>query len=59
VLRAAATSDLQGVLPTLTDRFTAASGITVTPIVGTSGQLAQEIRQGAPFDVFLSANKLE
>jgi molybdate transport system substrate-binding protein len=55
-LRVAAASDLQGVLPTLTDRFTANSGITVTPIIGASGQLAQQIRQGAPFDVFLSAN---
>jgi molybdate transport system substrate-binding protein len=55
-LRVAAASDLQGVLPTLTDRFTAAAGVTVTPVVGASGQLAQQIRQGAPFDVFLSAD---
>jgi molybdate transport system substrate-binding protein len=55
-LRVAAASDLQGVLPALTDRFTANTGITVTPIIGASGQLAQQIRQGAPFDVFLSAN---
>jgi molybdate transport system substrate-binding protein len=52
----AVASDLQGVLPTLTDRFTAGSGVKVTPIVGSSGQLAQQIRQGAPFDVFLSAD---
>jgi molybdate transport system substrate-binding protein len=55
-LRVAAASDLLGVLPALTNRFTAASGVTVTPVVGASGQLAQQIRQGAPFDVFLSAN---
>jgi molybdate transport system substrate-binding protein len=55
-LRVAAASDLQGVLPTLTDRFTAATGVKATPIIGASGQLAQQIRQGAPFDVFLSAN---
>jgi molybdate transport system substrate-binding protein len=55
-LRVAAASDLQGVMPTLTDRFTASTGVKVTPIVGASGQLAQQIRQGAPFDVFLSAN---
>jgi molybdate transport system substrate-binding protein len=52
----AAASDLQGVLPILIDRFTAVSGIRVTPVIGASGQLAQQIRQGAPFDVFLSAN---
>jgi molybdate transport system substrate-binding protein len=55
-LRVAAASDLQGVLPSLTDRFTASSGVTVTSVFGASGQLAQQIRQGAPFDVFLSAN---
>ena len=52
----AAASDLQGVLPNLAERFTAATGITITPVVGASGQLAEQIRQGAPFDVFLSAN---
>jgi molybdate transport system substrate-binding protein len=52
----AAASDLQGVLPSLAERFTAGTGVTVTPVVGASGQLAQQIRQGAPFDVFLSAN---
>src|SRR6516164_9710192 len=55
-IRVAAASDLQGALPALTERFTAGTGIRVTPIVGASGQLAQQIRQGAPFDVFLSAN---
>jgi molybdate transport system substrate-binding protein len=55
-LRVAAASDLQRVLATLADRFTAATGVTVTPVIGASGQLAQQIRQGAPFDVFLSAN---
>ena len=55
-LNVAAASDLQGVLPLLAGRFTAATGIKVTPIIGASGQLAQQIRQGAPFDVYLSAN---
>jgi molybdate transport system substrate-binding protein len=55
-LSVAAASDLQGVLPALTDRFSASTGVKVTPIVGASGQLAQQIRQGAPFDIFLSAN---
>src|SRR5262245_29728620 len=55
-LNVAAASDLQAVLPELSDRFTAVTGIRVTPVIGASGQLAQQIRQGAPFDVFLSAN---
>jgi molybdate transport system substrate-binding protein len=55
-LKVAAASDLQGVLPALADRFTAATGVKVTPVIGASGQLTQQIRQGAPFDVFLSAN---
>jgi molybdate transport system substrate-binding protein len=57
LLRVAAASDLQGVLPKLADRFTAATGIAVTPVIGASGQLVQQIRQGAPYDVFLSANQ--
>jgi molybdate transport system substrate-binding protein len=56
-IRVAAASDLQNVLPALAARFTASSSIEVVPIFGASGQLAQQIRQGAPFDVFLSANE--
>ena len=57
VLRVAAASDLQGVLPTLADRFTSGTGVVVTPVFGASGQLAEQIRQGAPYDIFLSANE--
>jgi len=53
----AAASDLQSVMPRLSESFTAATGVTVTPVVGASGQLAEQIRQGAPYDVFLSANE--
>jgi molybdate transport system substrate-binding protein len=56
ILRVAAASDLQGVLPALTGRFTVATGVAITPVVGASGQLAEQIRQGAPYDVFLSAS---
>jgi molybdate transport system substrate-binding protein len=56
-LHVAAASDLQSVLPALAARFTAASGVEVVPIFGASGQLTQQIRQGAPYDVFLSANE--
>ena len=37
-------------------RFRAATGDTVTPVFGASGQFATQIASGAPFDVFLSAD---
>ena len=56
-LRIAAASDLQDVMPMLIERFTAASKVEVVATFGASGQLAQQVKQGAPFDVFLSANR--
>jgi len=56
-LQIAAASDLQQALPKLADRFRGASGITTSITFGASGQLAEQIRQGAPFDIFLSANE--
>jgi molybdate transport system substrate-binding protein len=59
-LRVAAASDLQGVLPQLVDAFrrqTRVVGLTIEPTYGASGTLARQIRQGAPFDLFLSADR--
>jgi molybdate transport system substrate-binding protein len=56
-LRVAAASDLQAALPVLAERFGAAHRMEVVPVFGASGMLAKQIAQGAPFDVFLSANK--
>lgn len=56
-LRVAAASDLQSVLPVLSRQFTDQTGIQMTPIFGSSGQLAEQIKAGAPFDVFLAANR--
>jgi molybdate transport system substrate-binding protein len=56
VVRVAAASDLQNAMPEIAARFTEATGVAVTPVMGASGQLTQQIRQGAPYDVFLSAN---
>ena len=56
-LRVAAASDLQVVLPKLIERFSADTKIEVVATFGASGQLAQQVKQGAPFDVFLSANR--
>lgn len=56
-LRVAAASDLQAALPALIDAFKTAHKIDVAATFGASGQLAQQVRQGAPFDVFLAANR--
>jgi molybdate transport system substrate-binding protein len=56
-LKVAAASDLQATLPVLAERFRHEYGIEIIPVFGSSGQLAQQIEQGAPYDVFLSANK--
>jgi molybdate transport system substrate-binding protein len=57
VLRIAAASDLQVVLPELIRRFRADHPIDVSEVYGASGQLTQQIEQGAPYDLFLSANQ--
>jgi len=56
-LRIAAASDLQMALPRLADRFQAKTGIATTLTFGASGQLSEQIKGGAPFDVFLAANE--
>ncbi len=56
-LRIAAASDLQTALPQLADRFQARTGLATSLIFGASGLLAQQIKAGAPFDVFLAADR--
>jgi molybdate transport system substrate-binding protein len=57
-LRIAAASDLQRVLPRLIERFQNQAPTTMTPTLtfDASGRLAEQIKAGAPFDLFLSAN---
>jgi molybdate transport system substrate-binding protein len=55
-IRVAAASDLQQAMPILASAFLQESGIQVEATFGASGQLSEQIKQGAPFDVFLSAN---
>jgi molybdate transport system substrate-binding protein len=56
-IRVAAASDLQSVMPALIERFQQQTAIKVTPTFGASGQLAEQIKGGAPFDIFLAANQ--
>jgi molybdate transport system substrate-binding protein len=56
-LRIAAASDLQAALPKLAERFETRSGIAIAPTFLSSGVLAHQIQQGAPYDVFLAANE--
>jgi molybdate transport system substrate-binding protein len=56
-LRVAAASDLQDALPILASAFRLrVEEVQIDATYGASGQLAEQIRQGAPFDVFLSAD---
>jgi len=52
----AAAADLQSVLQDAAARFQKESGKTVKPIYGSSGNFYQQLQNGAPFDMFFSAN---
>jgi len=52
----AVAANLQAVIKVLEEDFKQKTGITIEPIVGSSGNLATQIRNGAPYDVFLSAD---
>ena len=56
-LLVAAAASLSAVLPDLTAAFESETGYRVQTTTGASGQLAQQIREGAPIDVFLSADR--
>ena len=55
-LAVAAASDLQTILPDLVARFERSAGAKVTVSFGSSGTLFAQIQNGAPFDVFFSAD---
>jgi molybdate transport system substrate-binding protein len=52
----AAASDLQTVMPRLAADFEKASGIRAVISLGSSGSFFAQIQNGAPFDVFMSAD---
>jgi molybdate transport system substrate-binding protein len=55
-LRIAVAANAQFVAKVLAEEFKRQSGITAELIVSSSGKLTTQIEQGAPFDVFLSAD---
>jgi molybdate transport system substrate-binding protein len=57
VVRVAAASDLKFALAELAPVFQRETGITVQLNLGSSGNFAQQIRQGLPVDVFMSADE--
>jgi molybdate transport system substrate-binding protein len=52
-----AASDLQGVLPEMVAEFEHTGGPAVDLVLGSSGNLAAQIENGAPADLFFSANQ--
>jgi molybdate transport system substrate-binding protein len=55
-LQVAAASSLAGAFEALGKAYTAKTGTEVSLILSSSGKLQQQIREGAPYDVFASAN---
>jgi molybdate transport system substrate-binding protein len=53
----AAAADLNAALPEVAALFTKATGKTVKLTFGSSGKFAQQIQNGAPFEVYLSADE--
>jgi molybdate transport system substrate-binding protein len=55
-LHIAAAADLQPVMPALVVAYKQATGVTIVPSFGSSATLAQQLLNGDPQDVFLSAD---
>lgn len=55
-LKVAVAANLQGVIKVLQQDFAKKTGTKIEPIVGSSGNLTNQIKNGAPFDVFLAAD---
>ncbi|HEY1207342.1 MAG: molybdate ABC transporter substrate-binding protein [Bryobacteraceae bacterium] len=56
-LLVAAAADLTGIEQPVTEMFRSITGRKAKFVLGASGLLARQIEQGAPYDVFLSANE--
>ncbi len=55
-VKVAVAANLQAVIKVLQKDFKQKTGIDIEPIVGSSGNLSAQARNGAPYDVFLSAD---
>lgn len=55
-LRVATAANLQSVITVLQKDFKQKTNIDIEPIVGSSGKLVAQIKNGAPYDIFLSAD---
>jgi molybdate transport system substrate-binding protein len=55
-LAVAAASNVRPALEEIADAFEKSSGVRITISYGSSGILSRQIEQGAPFDIFLSAD---
>jgi molybdate transport system substrate-binding protein len=56
-ISAAAAADLSSVVPELARKYKSQTGVEVRLSFGASGNLTQQIRNGAPFDLFFSADE--
>lgn len=55
--RIAVAANLSAVMPAIAERFTQATGRSVKIAYGSSGNFRRQITQGAPFELFLSADE--
>jgi molybdate transport system substrate-binding protein len=55
-IKVAVAANLQSVIKVLDADFTKRTGIQVENIIGSSGNLTTQVKNGAPFDLFLSAD---
>src|ERR1700760_4125954 len=55
-IKVAVAANLQPVIKALGEDFKQKTGVIIEPIVGAPGNLTTQVKNGAPFDVFLSAD---